>query len=63
MKRTNDPTVRFCDTCLKNVHLAETEEQLVEMGKQGKCVAIDRQDCIELGLITPEDIRRIEEQE
>ena len=37
---TDDPKVRFCDYCLEQVHLVETEQQLARHAALGHCVAI-----------------------
>lgn len=36
---TNDPNIKFCKECLKNVRYCETIEEFDEMSKIGHCVA------------------------
>lgn len=42
----DNPRVRYCDQCQSAVHLVELERELIELARQGKCVAIVREDCI-----------------
>jgi hypothetical protein len=37
---TDDPKVRFCDSCTKPVYLVQNEEELAEQSSHGRCVAI-----------------------
>ncbi|MFN3167650.1 MAG: hypothetical protein ACE37H_11360 [Phycisphaeraceae bacterium] len=39
LKQTKNPDVRFCETCLEEVHHVETDEEVVQAAKEGKCVA------------------------
>jgi hypothetical protein len=38
----DNPRVRYCGQCQSAVHLAEREKELVELARQGKCVAVMR---------------------
>jgi hypothetical protein len=40
LAKTEDPKVRFCDYCFEQVHLVESEKELVEQSALGRCVAI-----------------------
>lgn len=37
---TDDPTIRFCAECRRNVHLCESPEQFVELSNSKECVAL-----------------------
>lgn len=36
----DNPRVRYCDRCQSAVHLVERENELFELARQGKCVAV-----------------------
>ena len=40
LRTTDDPNVRLCESCLRNVYLCENEEQLAERAASGQCVAL-----------------------
>lgn len=44
-----DESVRFCGQCQSAVHWADTEEQAIAFGRQGKCVALGFLDAPVLG--------------
>jgi hypothetical protein len=44
-----DESVRFCGQCQSAVHWADTEEQAIALGRQGKCVALGFLDAPVLG--------------
>jgi hypothetical protein len=39
LRDTADPKVRSCDSCLENVYLCETEEEVLQRAAQGQCAA------------------------
>lgn len=42
----DNPRVRYCGQCQSAVHLAEQEQELVDLARQGKCVAVVREDFV-----------------
>ena len=40
LRETGDPKVRFCEACLKEVHLCRTQEELSAGVARGDCVAM-----------------------
>ena len=47
LRETGDPKVRMCESCLREVHLCETDEEVAANAAKGNCVAI--------GFMTPAD--------
>ena len=41
LRQTSDPNVRLCESCLCEVHLCSTEEELDLRSKRGECVALN----------------------
>jgi hypothetical protein len=41
LKQTEDPTVRFCGHCQKEVFLCEDDESLIHSIIRNRCIAID----------------------
>jgi len=41
LAKTEQPKVRFCDTCSENVYLCESLQELDAAVKAGHCVAFD----------------------
>ncbi len=37
---TEDPSIKMCEVCLKQVYLCETDEDVVRHAKQDRCVAV-----------------------
>lgn len=44
----DNPRVRYCDLCRSAVHLVEHEAEMLELARLGKCVAIAREDPVEV---------------
>lgn len=42
----DNPRVRYCGRCQSAVHLVERENDLVELARQGKCVAVVREESV-----------------
>ena len=40
LKKTDDPSVRFCGVCSRNVHLCSTMEEVHHHASKGDCIAI-----------------------
>ncbi len=40
----DSPRVRYCSQCRSAVHLVEREQELIELARHGKCVAVLRED-------------------
>jgi len=40
LARTDDPAVRHCSACAKDVYLCRTPQEFVERGSKGHCVAV-----------------------
>ena len=43
---TNDPDIRHCDSCNKNVYLCKTQSEFVENGNAGRCVAVNPENAL-----------------
>ncbi len=41
LRKTDDPDIRLCESCLQNVHLYKTEEEVDLRSRQGECVALN----------------------
>ena len=41
LKKTDDPTIRFCNECNKNVYRCKTEQDLDEHIKLNHCIAVN----------------------
>jgi hypothetical protein len=39
---TEDEDVKFCNTCQREVHFCETDEELLKAVKRNLCIAIDQ---------------------
>ena len=56
LRETNDPNVRLCESCLREVHLCENDQQVQQHAAAGHCVALqmlpDDSTCI-LGEVMP----------
>ena len=50
---TSTSGVKHCGVCKKNVHKATNKAQLLELGKQGKCVAYFEYEEMLLGMVDP----------
>jgi uncharacterized protein (TIGR02996 family) len=71
LRMTEDPTIRFCDRCEKNVHYCETIRQARDHAWEGHCIAVDlgiprREGDLEhlqmsMGLMSAERLRAIED--
>lgn len=54
LKKGDDPNVRFCDECKKNVHLVKTREELEAKRAERCCVAAqDRSGGRTIGVLMP----------
>ena len=41
LKKTDDPTIRFCNECNKNVYLCNTEQKMDKHVKLNHCIAVE----------------------
>lgn len=41
LRPLEDGSVKFCESCQKNVHFARTQDEVNELAAEGKCVAFD----------------------
>jgi hypothetical protein len=46
---TDNQRIRFCQDCQKEVHMCEDDDELVKSVRLNRCIAIYRDDGIELG--------------
>ncbi len=53
LKPTDDPRIRSCESCRKDVHLVTTQDELDEAAKRGNCVTFIKSPIEEL----PEEMR------
>ena len=44
LQATDDPSVRFCDGCKKDVHYCHTDEETIRHAQAGHCIARERPD-------------------
>lgn len=42
LTKSDNPDVRFCNECQKNVYFCRSDDELAEAVKQDRCVAIER---------------------
>ena len=40
LRETSDPNIRLCESCLREVHLCENDQQVQRHANAGHCVAL-----------------------
>lgn len=61
LEKTTDAGIRFCDRCQENVHLAKSNDEFARFASEGKCVAIEIEMKMELGIGSSEKINYSDE--